>query len=241
MASGLRAPQRRFLTTSGGQVVAGQAVLAQQALGPQREEGGRGGQAGLLLPGREERRADDAAGHLLDAHDEHRVVLPGADGGGGQGQRGAARRAPGLDVDDGDAGQGQRAEHAMAGGHAAVGGGAERGADLAPGVGRRRPAGVGQAVRGGGDAHVGGGRLARTARTGAGPTPAISTPFTVPHGPVGAKAQIRLPAGQRLGHDLHRLAEGQRVGVGLGQPADHPQALARRARPSRTRRAPAPS
>ena len=75
--------------------------VAHQALGPQGEVGGRGGEPGLLLPGLEERRADHPLRHLLDAEDEHAFVLAGGDRAcAAELQRGAAAGAPGLDVDD---------------------------------------------------------------------------------------------------------------------------------------------
>ena len=179
------------------------------------------------------------AGHLLHADHQHRVVLAGADRAGGQGQRGAAGRAPGLDVDDRDAGQGQRAEHTVAGGHAAVGGGAEGGPDAGPG---RRPASPSRR---------------RPARSRVAATPmsvavqlAESPERVQPdagdldavHGaaPVGAKAQIRWPPASVSTTTSIGWPKDRAVGVGLGQATDHPQALVGRARPPRTRRAPVP-
>ena len=114
-----------------GEVVLGEPGFAQQPLGAQREVRGRRGEAGLLAPRLEERRADDALGHLLDAEHEHAVVLAGADRAGRELQRGAAARAAGLDVDDRHAGARERAEHLVAGGDAAVRGAAERGLERA--------------------------------------------------------------------------------------------------------------
>ena len=110
-----------------GEMLLREPGFAQQALRPQGEVGRRGREAGLLAPGFEERRADDALGHLLHPEHEHAVVLAGADRAGRELQRGAAARAAGLDVDDRHAGARERAEHLVAGRDAAVGGAAERG------------------------------------------------------------------------------------------------------------------
>ena len=110
-----------------GQVVFGQAGVGHQALGPEGEVGGSGGEAGLFLPRGEERRADDPLRHLLDPEHEHRVVLAVGDGLGTELEGRAAAGTARLDVDDRCAGQGQRAEHAVARRHAAVGRPAVRG------------------------------------------------------------------------------------------------------------------
>ena len=62
-----------------GEVLLREPRLAQQPLRAQREVRRRRREPGLLAPRLEERRADDALGHLLDAEHEHAVVLAGAD------------------------------------------------------------------------------------------------------------------------------------------------------------------
>ena len=109
-----------------GEVLFGETGFAQQPLRAQREVGGSCGEPRLLPPRLEERGADDALGHLLDAEDERAVVLAGPDRAGRELQRGAAARAAGLDVDDGQPRERQRAEHLVPRRDAAVRGAAER-------------------------------------------------------------------------------------------------------------------
>ena len=80
MASGLATPWRRFFTTTRARWSLVTPEVEAEALRPQPEEGRRGGQARLLLPGLEEGGPDDPLGHLLGAEHEDGVVLPGPDG-----------------------------------------------------------------------------------------------------------------------------------------------------------------
>jgi hypothetical protein len=109
-------------------------------------------QACLLLPRREERRADDALGHLLHAEHEHGVVLAGRDGARGHHDRRSAARAAGLDVDDRASGRPECVEDAVAGGHARVGSAAEGGLET-----MAVDTGVGQRGSHGSHAHLGNG------------------------------------------------------------------------------------
>ena len=148
IAFGLCTPWRRFFTTTAARCVLREPVLAQQPLRAQREVRGRRREPGLLAPRLEERRADDALRHLLDAEHEHAVVLAGADRARRELQRGAAARAAGFDVDDRHAGARERAEHLVARRDPAVRGAAERGVE-------RRVAGFGERGAHRVHAHVG--------------------------------------------------------------------------------------
>ncbi len=128
---GIRRPVATVLDDHPCQVALGDAGREAQPLGPQGEERRRGGEAGLLLPRLEERRADDPLGHLLRAEHEDGVVLPGPDGGRREHQGGAAAGAARLDVDDRHARHAEPAKHLVAGRHAAVGGAAERSLEAA--------------------------------------------------------------------------------------------------------------
>ena len=112
-------------------VVLGDTGALHQALRPEREVGGGGGEPDSLLPGLEERRADDAAGHLLHAEDQCGVDLPDFDRALGERERGAAARATCLDVDDGHPGHPEPAENLVPGRDAPVCGGAEGGLEAA--------------------------------------------------------------------------------------------------------------
>ena len=128
---GSSAPWRRFLTTTRARWSLVTPDRQHQPLRPQGEEGRRCGKASLLLPGLEERRADDALGHFLGAEDEDGVVLPGPDGRRSQHERGTAAGAACLHVDDGHSGHAQPAQHLVARGHPAVRRPAERGLEPA--------------------------------------------------------------------------------------------------------------
>src|SRR5262249_11473076 len=73
----------------------------------------------------EEARADHAARHLLDAEDEHGIVLTARHLGGGEGQGGAAARATRLHVHDRHAGEAQRGEYLVTRRHTARDGATE--------------------------------------------------------------------------------------------------------------------
>ncbi len=155
-----------------GQLLLRDARLPLEPLGPQREVGGGGGQAGLLAPRLEERGADDALRHLLDPEHEHRVVLPGPDRARGEHERRCAARAAGLDVHDRDAGAAERAEHLVARGDPGVGGAAERGVEA--GV-----AGLVERGAHGGDAEVGDGPVGEPTE---GMDPQPGDPHVAAHG-----------------------------------------------------------
>src|SRR5262245_31834605 len=126
----------------GGEVVHAHLAREHQALRAECEVGRRRCEPRLLAPRLEEARADHAAGHLLDAEDEHRVVLSAGDLCRGQGKGRGATGAARLDVDDRHAGQPEGRQHLVAGGDASVDRAAEGGLEAAaldPGVAQRGP------------------------------------------------------------------------------------------------------
>ena len=151
----------------------------------------------FLAPRLEERRANDPLRHLLDAEDEHAVVLTGADRAGRELQRGAAARAAGFDVDDRAAGARERAEHLVAGGDTAVGRAAERGLE-------RRVAGLGERVAHRDDTHVGVGRVGEAAERMDADAALCERPRD--HS-----------VGELVGDERHRPAERQLRGIGFAR------------------------
>ena len=216
-----------------GEVLLGEPGLAQQPLRAQREVRGRRGEPGLLAPRLEERRADDALGHLLDAEHEHAVVLAGADRARRELQRGAAARAAGLDVDDRHAGA-ARARRAPCGPTRRR---RTRCRRTRPGT---RVAGLGERGAHRVHAHVGVGARRRSARTGGcrrrRSRPRVTARRERPR-------DDRLPS--RRQRRRRRACIGwpnvERGGIGLGEAGDHAQPLVRRARRRRSRTAPGPS
>ena len=211
MASSLATPAARFFTTTAARSSLVSPRSRSSRWARRAKYAGAGVSPACLLPRLEERRADHPLRHLLDAEHEHAVVLAAADRRRAERQRGRARRAAGLDVDDRAAGQRQRAEHAVPGGDAAVGGAAEGGAD-------------GVAVAGAMPASASAAAAACTPRSasvrsskrpnGCSPTPAIAT------GHVGRSPG---PTPSQVVDEVHRLALVQLRRVGLGQAADDAQ------------------
>ncbi len=107
------------------EMVLGDPGGQREALSSEPEEGRRGRQTRLLLPGVEERGADDALGHLLGPKDEHRVVLPRPNGRRGEHEGRTSAGATRLDIDDRHAGHTEPAQDLVPGGDAAVGRSAE--------------------------------------------------------------------------------------------------------------------
>ena len=183
-------------------------VLAQQPLRAQREVRGRRGEPGFLAPRLEERRADDALRHLLDAEHEHAVVLAGPDRARRELQRGAAARAA----------RPRRRRSACRCARA-------RRAPCGPTRRRRtrcrrtRPGTAGRRLRPA--------RRAPRAR----PCRCSSRPSKRPNGwmptpaTVDANAHVDHSVGQLVGDERHRLAERELRRVGLGEPGDDAQAF----------------
>src|SRR5665213_506347 len=166
--------------------------FAKQPLGPQREVRGRGREAALLAPRFEERRADDALGHLLDPEDERAVVLAGPNRAGRELESSATARAPRFDVDDRHTREREGAEHLVARGDAAVRSAAERGLEgRIPRLRERRAHRV--------HAHVGRGLALEPAEgvnAGAG---YANAHVTAPSGSSSATRVIGWPYSSRLG------------------------------------------
>ena len=222
IAFGLSTPLARFFTTTRARcslVTPDSRISRWRA---EREVRGRRREPRLLAPRLEERRPDDALGHLLDAEHEHGVVLPGSDGAGREHQRGAAARAAGLDVDDRHAGQPERAEHLVPGRDARVHGRAERGLERR-GCPRRRARRC--TAR---DAHVGDRDVRRTGRTGACRCPRSTTPARHVAVAAGANEYVVSVVAVVVGAELDErrgawAAEREARRVGLLDAADHAQ------------------
>ena len=197
IAFGLCTPLRRFLTTTSARCSLVSPALAQQPLRAQREVRGRRREPGLFAPRLEERRADDALGHLLDAEHERAVVLAGPDRAGRELQRRAAARASGFDVDDRHAGERQRAEHLVSRRDPAVRGAAERGLERrVPGLGERRPHRV--------HAHVGRGLALEPPERMDARAGYANAHVTTPSGSSSATRVIGWPNSSRAGSDSRR-------------------------------------